>query len=181
MPTRKLILIVAALIVLALTLGAQEQPKKTIKHVPMRPTSAASGQEMYRTYCAVCHGTDGKGGGPAAEALKTAPTDSRSRLQGDAGVGQIILEHERRTRGRGAATCYKPQQLHRITAGKVRQSDGSVRLKGNGPGPYLPANEPYGAGNYPLLPLSLGTAAACFQRPSVQYLWYLGSTRAFTV
>jgi mono/diheme cytochrome c family protein len=30
---------------------------------------------MYTTYCAVCHGTDGKGGGPAATALKVPPTD----------------------------------------------------------------------------------------------------------
>ena len=75
MSTQKLIWILGALITLALTLGAQEQPTKTIKHVPIKPTSAASGQEMYKTYCAVCHGTDGKGGGPAAEALKTPPTD----------------------------------------------------------------------------------------------------------
>ncbi|HVO79809.1 MAG TPA: cytochrome c [Terriglobales bacterium] len=75
MSTRRLIWILGALIGLALTLGAQEQPKKTIKHVPIKSTSAASGQEMYKTYCAVCHGTDGKGGGPAAEALKTPPTD----------------------------------------------------------------------------------------------------------
>jgi mono/diheme cytochrome c family protein len=75
MSTRKLIWILGALIVLALAVGAQEEPKKTIKHVPIKPTSAASGQEMYKSYCAVCHGTDGKGGGPAAEALKTPPTD----------------------------------------------------------------------------------------------------------
>ena len=30
---------------------------------------------MYTSYCAVCHGTDGKGGGPAASALKVAPAD----------------------------------------------------------------------------------------------------------
>jgi len=30
---------------------------------------------MFTSYCAVCHGTDGKGGGPAASALKTAPAD----------------------------------------------------------------------------------------------------------
>ncbi len=34
-----------------------------------------SGVEMYRTHCATCHGTDGKGLGPAAPALKTAPSD----------------------------------------------------------------------------------------------------------
>jgi mono/diheme cytochrome c family protein len=30
---------------------------------------------MYKSYCAVCHGTDGKGNGPAADALKVPPTD----------------------------------------------------------------------------------------------------------
>jgi mono/diheme cytochrome c family protein len=30
---------------------------------------------MYSTYCAVCHGIDGTGLGPAAPALKTAPPD----------------------------------------------------------------------------------------------------------
>ena len=53
----------------------QNQTSKTIQHVPIQPTSAASGKDMYTTYCAVCHGTDGKGGGPAASALKVPPTD----------------------------------------------------------------------------------------------------------
>ena len=30
---------------------------------------------MYRTYCASCHGIDGKGSGPAADALKKGPPD----------------------------------------------------------------------------------------------------------
>jgi mono/diheme cytochrome c family protein len=34
-----------------------------------------SGAEMYRTYCASCHGLDGKGSGPAAAALKKTPPD----------------------------------------------------------------------------------------------------------
>lgn len=34
-----------------------------------------SGEEMYRTYCASCHGVDGKGSGPAAAALKKAVPD----------------------------------------------------------------------------------------------------------
>ncbi|MBZ5721622.1 MAG: c-type cytochrome [Acidobacteriia bacterium] len=75
MPTRRIIWILVALVAFALTLGAQDQPKKEIKHVPIKPTSAASGSEMYSTYCAVCHGKDGKGAGPAAEALKVPPTD----------------------------------------------------------------------------------------------------------
>ncbi len=66
-------IVVALSIVIAST--AQDRTKKEIKHVPIKTTSAASGQEMYKTYCAVCHGTDGKGSGPAAEALKVPPTD----------------------------------------------------------------------------------------------------------
>ena len=73
--SRKILWILAAITVLALVAGAQDQPKKVIKHVPVKPTSAASGQEMYVTYCAVCHGKDAKGKGPAAEALKVPPPD----------------------------------------------------------------------------------------------------------
>ena len=63
----------------ALTLGgvglvlAESAP--AIKTVTMTPTSATSGSEMFRAYCASCHGVDGKGAGPAAAHLKTRPTD----------------------------------------------------------------------------------------------------------
>ena len=76
---QKWILLLAALAVISCTVFAQdqtqEQPKKVIQHTPVKATSPASGKEMYTSYCAVCHGTDGKGGGPAASALKTPPTD----------------------------------------------------------------------------------------------------------
>lgn len=33
------------------------------------------GEQLFRSYCAACHGTDGRGRGPAASALKTLPAD----------------------------------------------------------------------------------------------------------
>ena len=48
---------------------------KQIKRVPITPTPANSGQTMFNSYCAVCHGTDAKGDGPAASALKKTPAD----------------------------------------------------------------------------------------------------------
>jgi mono/diheme cytochrome c family protein len=79
MPTRKLIWIIAFVAVFALALTAQNQPaapsQPVIKHVPIKQTSPASGQEMFNSYCAVCHGKDGKGAGPAAQALKAPPTN----------------------------------------------------------------------------------------------------------
>jgi mono/diheme cytochrome c family protein len=64
----------AVLIALAISSAAQEAQKEE-QQAPMQPAAAASGKEMFRTYCASCHGKDAKGGGPAASALKTAPPD----------------------------------------------------------------------------------------------------------
>ena len=60
---------------LAVALFAAVATAQTVRKIPASNTSAASGQEMYRAYCASCHGLDGKGGGPASSALKTPPTD----------------------------------------------------------------------------------------------------------
>jgi mono/diheme cytochrome c family protein len=49
--------------------------KPVVKKTTIQDTSAASGIDMYKQYCAACHGTDGKGNGPAASAMKTPPTD----------------------------------------------------------------------------------------------------------
>lgn len=35
----------------------------------------ARGEQSYVTYCASCHGRDGKGGGPVAEVMTTEPAD----------------------------------------------------------------------------------------------------------
>ena len=51
------------------------QTAKEIKKVPVSSTRADSGTEMFKAYCATCHGLDATGGGPAADALKTAPPD----------------------------------------------------------------------------------------------------------
>jgi len=79
MSTKKLMLIFVAMIACACTAAAQDQTQgqteKAIKRVPIKSTSPVSGREMYTAYCAVCHGIDGKGGGPAASALKVPPTD----------------------------------------------------------------------------------------------------------
>ena len=42
---------------------------------PDQLISSLEGRDMFRAYCAACHGTDAKGGGPAASSLKTKPPD----------------------------------------------------------------------------------------------------------
>lgn len=49
-----------------------------IEKVPMKHVAAHSGASMYANYCAVCHGNNGMGNGPAATALKIHPADLTS-------------------------------------------------------------------------------------------------------
>jgi len=70
-----LAVIVILVSALAVAQQAPAQNAPTVRHVPISKTSPTSGQEMFKSYCAVCHGTDAKGNGPAASALKTSPSD----------------------------------------------------------------------------------------------------------
>ena len=57
--------------------GATAKPaqNKTLEKAPITQSQPYSGKEMYKDYCAACHGLDGKGNGPAAEFLKAPPPD----------------------------------------------------------------------------------------------------------
>jgi mono/diheme cytochrome c family protein len=48
---------------------------KEVKREPIGVTSAASGSEMFNSYCAPCHGKDAKGNGPAATSLRNPPAN----------------------------------------------------------------------------------------------------------
>jgi mono/diheme cytochrome c family protein len=81
MTTRSIVVLLVLFIVFAgFTASAQ-----TVKRTAVTPTSAASGQEMFATYCATCHGTAGKGDGPAAPALKKAPANLTELTQRNSG------------------------------------------------------------------------------------------------
>jgi mono/diheme cytochrome c family protein len=63
--------VVATLLIGGLATGQEKQ----IKREPIQNSNAASGADMFKQYCAACHGKDGKGDGPAASELKTVPAD----------------------------------------------------------------------------------------------------------
>ncbi len=65
----------AALMFLSVAATRAQDTAKTIKKEPIPMTSGASGEEMFNTYCAVCHGKSGKGDGPAASEFKTLPAN----------------------------------------------------------------------------------------------------------
>jgi len=67
------ILLLASFFAGSAALLAQNPPK--IKEAPITPISAASGKEMFNSYCASCHGLNAKGDGPAAPAMNRKPAD----------------------------------------------------------------------------------------------------------
>jgi mono/diheme cytochrome c family protein len=65
------------------TPGTAQQ--STARTTSAAPASASAGQQLYAVYCAVCHGVNGKGDGPAASALKTAPPDLTALARSNSG------------------------------------------------------------------------------------------------
>ena len=68
---------VIALSILTLAVSGFARPQGKEDKSPARLPSSdpVSGEGLYRMYCAVCHGKDGRGDGPAAIELKTPPPD----------------------------------------------------------------------------------------------------------
>lgn len=66
---KRLSIVLATIVVIAFAVEAI--PQVTIEEAPLTWKQAAlsDGEELYVELCAVCHGTDGKGKGPAAPAL----------------------------------------------------------------------------------------------------------------
>lgn len=79
-----------------------------IKEVPCSPTSAESGEDMYKQYCAACHGQNGKGDGPAAAALKGPVPDLTTLTQANNGKFPTAKVQAVLRMGSGAAAHGSP-------------------------------------------------------------------------
>lgn len=66
---------IAGLLSLLLIGAALPGQKRLDPQEDSKLIGSLEGRDLFRAYCAVCHGSDGKGGGPMAGSLKTGPAD----------------------------------------------------------------------------------------------------------
>ena len=66
--------VLVAVAILALSAGAADAQAK-IEKGPIKAVPPSDAAKMFSTYCAVCHGQEGNGNGPAAASLTKAPAD----------------------------------------------------------------------------------------------------------
>ena len=58
--------------------------------MPLAPGAAPDGRALYADYCTACHGTTGKGDGPAAGGLSPRPADLTTLAARNGGVFPVV-------------------------------------------------------------------------------------------
>jgi mono/diheme cytochrome c family protein len=79
-----------------------DKPVPTVKSARAVPLQSVEGKENFEAYCAVCHGQDGKGQGPAAPAMKVPVPDlttiaARNKGKFDAARVEMIVRGSGKT------------------------------------------------------------------------------------
>jgi mono/diheme cytochrome c family protein len=78
------------------------------------PALAQSGQGIFNSHCAMCHGTDGKGNGPAAAALNPPPADFNTASFWKKTSKAQITETIENGRGRMPSFDLTPSQIKAV-------------------------------------------------------------------
>lgn len=102
------------LAVAAAALAAAAPPGKPGRE--LQSGTPPSGASIYKAYCASCHGQEGTGGGPAAEALRMRPADLTKLKQ----------------RSKGEFPVYRLKKM--LDGSEELRAHGSKRMSVWGPG-----------------------------------------------
>lgn len=126
-PSLRHLLIVGGLLLAPIAGAAQPFP-------PLGGETMSAGQQYFQRYCSACHGLDGRGDGPAAGALRTAPADLTRIAQRRGGrfpVAEIAAHIDGRTVVPAHGTREMPIWGERFSAMGGGGSVGEEVVRGN--------------------------------------------------
>jgi len=72
---KRLKLVLGVMLVFLGTWTAAQNSKSAPSQPSTKLIPSVEGKDLFRAHCAACHGTDGRGNGPAASGLKVKPAD----------------------------------------------------------------------------------------------------------
>jgi mono/diheme cytochrome c family protein len=78
----------------ALALAGSAQTQKVVRTVPVKLSGTNDAAQLFSEHCAVCHGADGKGNGPAASALKR-PVGDLTKIPAEKGKFPFLAVQEK--------------------------------------------------------------------------------------
>jgi mono/diheme cytochrome c family protein len=73
--SHSVLLIVLLVPMVDISLKPSQQSQQKDQQVPIKAGPSMSGADIFKWYCAACHGKNAKGNGPAASELKVPPPD----------------------------------------------------------------------------------------------------------
>jgi hypothetical protein len=82
----KHVLALSTALVVTASISLAGQGETTGGKLPPLMIASMHGGDLYNHYCASCHGKDGTGNGPAAQALRTTPPDLTRMARANGGV-----------------------------------------------------------------------------------------------
>jgi Cytochrome c len=122
-------LVLAVLVVTSAVAAARvDRPAQGVV-VTVNRTPANDGKLMYASYCASCHGLDGKGDGPTASALISRPTDLTALSRNNHGKFPLVtvksaLEFARRAQYMEPSKCRHGDRFFTRWTALMRASSG---------------------------------------------------------
>ena len=92
--------------------GARQSPVPEIKLAPASPIPSVEGKDNFGAYCAVCHGAEGRGNGPAAPAMKaTVPDLTTIAARHDGNFNASAVEYIIRGTGKTATPAHGTTEM----------------------------------------------------------------------
>jgi mono/diheme cytochrome c family protein len=122
------LMVAAVLAIVPAAAWAQaDKPAPTLKREAAKPTSSADGAQMFASYCAACHGKQGRGDGPAAAALKNKPADL-TQLKKNHGGTYSNKDFEEKINGMAMSSAHGTTEMP-VWGPILREMAGSSELR----------------------------------------------------